>query len=60
MNVGHGMDMSKAGYLKDGYATWAQAFGVVTYESNGDESGQAYPELITAVNGRFSFDGKVW
>lgn len=60
MNVGHGMDMSKAGYLTDGYATWAQGFGVVTYVSNGDESGRSHPELVIATNGQFSFDGMVW
>lgn len=55
MNVGHGMDKSKAGYLGDGYATWNQAFGLVH-----EQDGVAYPELIVANNGRFQFDGKVW
>ena len=57
MNVGHGMDMNQAGYLKDGYATWQQAFGVVTYNN---DLGIAQPELITAQGGRFFFDGSWW
>jgi hypothetical protein len=56
MNVGHGMDMSKASYLKDGYATWCQAFGLV--HSDGVN---AQPELIMAVNGSFTLgEGKWW
>lgn len=55
MNVGHGMDMSKAEYLTDGYATWAQGFGVITHDGTA-----AHPELIVAQNGSFAFDGKVW
>jgi predicted phosphodiesterase len=55
MNVGHGMDMSQATYLSDGYATWAQAFGVVT--SDGENS---FPELYIAQNGSFCYGGEVW
>lgn len=55
MNVGHGMDMAKAEYLQDGYATWAQAFGVVTHDGT-----NAHPELVIAQNGTFTFDGRVW
>lgn len=55
MNVGHGMDISKAGYLTDKYATWNQAFGLVH-----DDGWFTYPELIVAQGGRFSFDGKIW
>lgn len=55
MNVGHGMDMGKAGYLKDGYATWNQAFGLVHWDN-----GQSYPELVLAQNGSFVFDGEEW
>lgn len=56
MNVGHGMDMSRAGYLKDGYATWCQAFGLVHH--NGET---AQPELIMAINGTFTLgDGRWW
>lgn len=55
MNVGHGMDMGKAGYLKDGYATWCQAFGLVHHSD-----GQNFPELILSHNGKFVLDGEVW
>jgi hypothetical protein len=55
MNVGHGMDMSKASYLKDGYATWAQAFGLVHHDGT-----HAYPELIMAMDGKFMLDGEIW
>lgn len=55
MNVGHGMDMSKAGYLTDGYATWAQAFGLVHHDGT-----NAHPELIMAMNGKFFLDGELW
>ena len=55
MNVGHGMDMKKASYLKDGYATWAQAFGLVHHDGI-----NAYPELVMAMSGRFCLDGELW
>lgn len=55
MNVGHGMDMTKAGYLKDGYATWGQAFGIVDWDG-----AQSHPQLVVAVNGTFSFCGEIW
>ena len=55
MNVGHGMDMSKAGYLKDGYATWCQAFGLVTWDGE-----IAHPELVLAPNGKFHWEGRAW
>jgi len=55
MNVGHGMDMSKASYLKDGYATWAQAFGIIEHDGF-----KAYPNLIMAMGGKFYLDGQPW
>lgn len=55
MNVGHGMDMSKATYLTDGYATWCQAFGVVTWDGE-----LAHPELVLAPSGKFHWEGKTW
>jgi predicted phosphodiesterase len=55
MNVGHGMDMSKAGYLKDGYATWGQAFGLVHHQD-----GVSIPELILAHDGKFFMEGDLW
>lgn len=55
MNVGHGMDMAKAEYLQDGYATWAQGFGVITHDGV-----NAHPELVISQGGKFAFDGRVW
>jgi predicted phosphodiesterase len=55
MNVGHGMDMKKAEYLQDGYATWAQGFGVITHDGV-----NAMPELVVAMDGKFQFDGRIW
>jgi hypothetical protein len=55
MNVGHGMDMKEASYLKDGYATWQQAFGLVHHDG-----GENFPELILSHNGKFVLDGQVW
>jgi len=57
MNVGHAMDMSKATYLEDGYATWCQAFGLVTYDYHNSTT---QPELIMANGGKFWFDGEWW
>lgn len=56
MNVGHGMDMKSAEYLKDGYATWAQAFGTVTLT----DSLEAVPHLYMAMNGKLEVDGRIW
>lgn len=55
MNVGHGMDLRKATYLKDGHANWTQGFGVVRYDGR-----NAYPELVTAINGKFHFNGRTY
>lgn len=52
MNVGHGMDAKKVGYVNDGYLNWCQAFGLL--EIDGDS---AYPQLITAPNGHFRWRG---
>lgn len=55
MNVGHGMDMAKAGYLKDGFATWCQAFGIVEHDGV-----NSYPQLIMSMDGSFYLDGELW
>lgn len=55
MNVGHGMDMAKAEYLKDGYATWCQAFGIVEYDGE-----EIYPNLVLSMDGSFCLDGELW
>lgn len=57
MNVGHGMDMVKASYLTDGYATWNQAFGLVNYDPDFNIT---TPELVMAINGHFSLEGRFW
>ncbi len=59
MNVGHGMDRTRATYLTDGYCTWNQAFGLVHSDP---VSGSDFAELVVAENmsGRFAFDGKLW
>jgi predicted phosphodiesterase len=56
MNVGHGMDMSQASYLSDGYATWCQAFGLVHHDGE-----RAQPELFMAIDGKVTLgDGRWW
>lgn len=55
MNVGHAMDVKKAGYLGDGYANWQQAFGIVRSDGR-----NLYPELVTATNGKFLYGGELW
>lgn len=55
MNVGHGMRMDGATYLPDGYATWAQAFGLIHHDGV-----NAYPELVISAAGRFVLDEKIW
>lgn len=46
MEVGHMMDMRKAGYLRAGSANWQQAFGVITVEGK-----NVYPTLVPIING---------
>lgn len=61
MNVGHAMDMANATYLEDGYATWCQAFGVVTASTSTETSiAGPRPELVMAQDGYFYFDGCWW
>lgn len=55
MNVGHGMNMKGASYLKDGFATWSQAFGIVRWDGR-----RSHPQLVQALEGKFHFGGKVW
>ena len=53
MNVGHGMDVKKVGYTKDGHVNWCQGFGIIETDSRG----VSHPRLITAPGGRFTFGG---
>ncbi len=56
MNVGHGMDITKAEYLTEDYATWCQAFGILTWDGE-----HTHPQLVTAQKGRFYLDdGELW
>ena len=55
MNVGHAMDESKAGYLKDGYSKWCKGFGILEVHD-----GVTYPRLVTAPKGRFVWQGKLY
>jgi UDP-2,3-diacylglucosamine pyrophosphatase LpxH len=55
LEVGHAMDVKKAGYLKGGSANWQQAFGIL--RTNGRTS---IPHLVTVVDRRFVVDGAVY
>lgn len=55
MNVGHAMDVSKVGYVGDGYLNWCQAFGIIE-----TDNGVSYPTLVTAPNGRFRWRGHTY
>lgn len=52
MEVGHAMDIRKAGYLKAGAANWQQSFGIL--RTNGKTT---IPELVPVVDKRFTVDG---
>lgn len=51
--VGHGMDVSRASYMKGQTADWQQAFGLLWVEGN-----FVKPELVPVVRGRFIVNGK--
>jgi UDP-2,3-diacylglucosamine pyrophosphatase LpxH len=55
LEVGHAMDVKRAGYLKAGSANWQQAFGIL--RTNGRTT---IPELVTVVDRRFSVEGAVY
>jgi predicted phosphodiesterase len=55
MEVGHLMDMRKAGYLKGGTGNWQMGFGIITVESQ-----YVKPEIVTIDKGRFTVDGRSW
>lgn len=46
MEVGHMMDMKKAGYLRAGSANWQQAFGVIEVDGK-----NVRPTLVPIING---------
>lgn len=53
MNVGSIMDPRHARYVKDGSVSWTMSFAVLR-----DDGKRVYPELITAVDRGFYFNGK--
>lgn len=53
LEVGHLMDMRRAGYLGFGAANWQQAFGVLRIRK-----GIVYPELVFIRNRKFVVEGK--
>lgn len=53
MNAGSIMDPTEARYVKDGSVSWTMSFAVLR-----DDGKRVYPELITAVDRGFYFDGK--
>lgn len=55
LEVGHAMDVRKAGYLKGGSANWQQAFGILKTQGR-----TTIPHLVTVVDRRFVVDGAVY
>lgn len=52
MEVGHVMDMKKAGYLGFGGANWTQGFAILRIRK-----GVVYPELVLVNNHKFTVEG---
>jgi predicted phosphodiesterase len=53
MNVGSVMDPTHAHYVKDGSVPWTMSFAILR-----DDGKRVYPELITAYDRGFYFEGK--
>ena len=53
MNVGSIMDPVKATYVKDGAVSWTMSFAIIR-----DDGKRVYPELITAVDRGFYWNGR--
>ena len=53
MEVGHAMDVKRAGYLGDGAANWQQAVGILHVSGS-----RVQPQLIPVTGGRFIVDGR--
>jgi predicted phosphodiesterase len=53
MNVGSIMDPTHATYVKDGSVSWTMSFGVIR-----DDGKRVWPELVTANNRQFYFEGE--
>ena len=55
LNVGSIMDPVQASYVKDGSVSWVMSFAVLR-----DDGKRVYPELVTAVDRGFWFNGQKW
>lgn len=56
MEVGHGMDIRKASYLKTGAGNWQQSFGILRIEGQ-----KVFPELVLVQpGGRFIVEGSTY
>lgn len=55
VEVGHMMDMRKAGYLKGGYGNWQTAIGMLVVEDK-----ITIPYTIPIIKGKLYWDGKVY
>lgn len=55
MEVGHAMDIRKAGYLKYGGAKWTQAFGILHVRGR-----TVNPELVVVQGNSFTVGGRVY
>jgi hypothetical protein len=53
MNSGSIMDPTEAKYVKDGSVSWTMSFAVLR-----DDGKRVWPELITANNRQFWFQGE--
>lgn len=55
VEVGHLMDMKKAGYLRGGTANWQRGFGVVDVDGE-----YVFPQVVPLDGKKFIFDHKVF
>lgn len=55
VEVGHLMDMRKAGYLKGGHANWQQAFAILTIHKR-----KVHPRLVLFHGKSFAVEGQVY
>jgi hypothetical protein len=55
LEVGHLMDVKKAGYMKAGITNWQQSVGALVIDGR-----DVYPFLLPIVNGKLHWEGKVY
>lgn len=53
LNVGHGMQLQEAKYIKSTSPDWSRGIGVVYYDGT-----DSFPELHLEINGKIHVDGK--